>query len=617
MNLLERHRPLLRFFALAAVLGIVVAVALSIGKARTVATLIPLAPPKSFASHVLPGYPTVSIALPKSWNVEPLSPRTPYGGPFLLATESGTAPRTGTSLAPTGPRKFTAEIYRPSSILPPLTFLQHAFGFRSSGQRLTVAGYPSVVIGLAANNPGDTDSDSPTPNSSSSPWTFRFIAATTLPSGDILLLRLEGPGRGADTDSQLFSRLLASISLPDSPLQSSLSSDALDALRTHPVLPPSDIARPSSRSSPYRTREHAILSTPSDILTVELFSSYLPPLPPLTADPASPPDPKTLDNLPAIAAFRDIATSHDNRFLAAIPSRISPTRTILSLPDNLATPPIMALAVYADASPNATLAAILIARGQTSSPADLARLLNRAADRLTFAPSSDDLPAFLAAGQSLATAASTLILEDVNLAFSPSATTSPPLAPFALARVLPDGTLESRRSAPAPERILRTARSIPGNQVTITTVRQIASGRQFVDVLTRTFTIPSNYLDVAPSQPDTAPAFDLLNTSRYVPGHRLLQALPLVGDTPAILVTDLVPLLDLDTQSRFSFLLVQPYPPLTTRDRKTFALQVLGTGRTLLATYDASGKLLELSMPDYARGLPVSPDQLETIESGW
>ncbi len=643
---LSRHRTVLRLIALGAVLGAVSSFAYSISRSRTAATLIPLTSPRPFPTSSLVGFPQISLTLPKTWAVVHAPTASPYGGPFLVATEPGTAPRPGTALAPPGPRTFLAEIHRTPSILPPLTFLRQTLNYQAPGERATIAGLPAAVIGLAANTPPPEifsppsptlPTDSPPrpiqPQDPTTTWSFNYVAAVILPSGDTLLLKLHGPGRGSISDVQLFNRLLNSISLPPDPSfpappTDSPSYDPLDQLRKHPVFPPSDIAAPSNASGPHRTREHAIISTASDIQTVELFSSYLPPLPPLPppapsaptplprASPTtSPPFGADIENHPATAALREIAVSHDNRFASSAARRISPTRLLLTLPDNLAVPAIMVLAVYADPSPGASLAAILVARGQSSTAAELTRLLVRAADRLSFASSSDDLPAFLSAGQTLAAAATVPPAEDLAIAFSAPSTAT---AAFALVRVTADGTLESRRPTPAPHRAFRSARLTPGNQITVTTTRQVFANNTFLDLLPRSFTFPANYLappDTSPFEPDGTVNF--LKTSRYVPAHRLFLALPLLGDTPALVVTDAVPLLDLDNQARLSFLFIQPFPPTSKPNHRSYALQHLGTGRTLIASYDKNNALVEVRLPGFARGKPLSERDARRLESGW
>jgi hypothetical protein len=596
---LDRHRDLLRLLALAGVLALVVAVAASLGRSRTVATRIPLAPSRSFTTHALPGFPAVALSLPRDWSVVASTPTSPYGGTFLTATEDGTAPRTGTSLAPEGPRRLVAELHRLPSIIPPLTYLQNQLGLRGNGERVSIAGLPGVAIGLAANS-------SAAGQDATSPWVFSFVAATTLPNGDLLVLRLEGPGRGADTDAQLFNRLLDGVSLP-ARIPTAAQLDPLDSLRTHPVYPP------SATFPPNRAREVAVLGSDSDVITIELFSTLIPPLPPASAAevPAAGEPPESQPA--AYSALREIAIAHDSRFAAAVVRRLSSTRVLLTLPDAASTPPVAALAVCADAAPSTTLAAVLIARGQSNAATDLSRLLNRAADRLTFSPASDDLPALLSAGDALARAAAKPPVTELNLAFEiiPKA---PDAAPIALIRITEDGMVESLRPSRPPHRIVRSAKPSPGNTVTVTTSRQVSSGDDYVDVLPRSFTIPTDYLSTSPGAPDgSAPgtSLDLLSTSRYIPGHRLLQSLPLLETDSAIVVSDSFPFVDFDTHSRFSFILISKLAKVSGSDRQTYAMQSLGTGRSLLVSFAPDRKLAEVEVPGQFLGQPISPEEAQ------
>lgn len=586
----SRLTPVIRVVILVGVLAAMLGLAAAVGRPRLAATEVPMSAARTFATEDPNGLGGISVALPSKWRAETRVSNAVRGGVLLEAKENGSAPRPGTNLAPEGPRTLTIEVYPQTSVLPPRTFVEERLGIRQPVEWVKVGGHAGVLTGVAYNLSGRGEGS----EELKSGWAFDLVAAATVPSGRVLVVRLQGPGRGSPGDARVLRRVVDSLRVlgaGDSAGGGGLGSDALDRLRSRPVTSPVGLlsewaaGREGVGGVGPRLKQVAVVPLPGDVVTIEQFPVYL---------PAAPTDGEggDLSEHPAVSAALAMAGAHDARLLSATVRRLSSTRLLLMAEPGGPRAPVAGLVVFADGAGVAPLAALLVARGQTGGGTDLARQLNRAADRLVFAPHSDDLVQLLVAGQQVAVGrAAEWGAEEILPLFAVGARVSSEDVPEVMVRIAADGTVDMRRAAPAPERMLRAERRGPGGTLTVMSMRQVNLSGTFGDVLSRQFTLPPRLETPA----EGSPSVDLLSPSRYVRGNELIGRAWLAGARPALVVSDAVPPMDLDTEGLFSFVLIQPLGG--GREQRRYALHVLGSGRVMVAEFDGRGGLVSYEEP--------------------
>lgn len=624
-----RVNPRASTWANLAVLGVVVAGAWWLGSVRVARINVPLAAPRLFGE--------VSVALPEGFALLASESSGKRGlgmmteGALFIAAErdaAGLDVRGATFVR--GGRALTVSLLSPAQALPPAKLLDELYGTRPEASRprpLALGGHPGQ-IDVVAYEPraaeGSTDApgergrtDGPAGLRAPPPppglVSFRAVAVATLPSGRSLVLRLEGPGLGTEADLRLLERVAERVAVTTEPAPSP-GLDPLTTLRYRKIAPPPAVPDPVAATASPAPRRHTgqtlVLPDPDTgaVSTVEVFGLPLPP-----------PDPA--DESGGLSVLRALAATSEPAMLDAKAARLSPSRVLLTL-ERPATYPVRVLFVWTEAPPDT--AAMLVARGPAGGENALPRLLNSVADRLNFAPhdpAQPPLTELVARGRALARVAESLETPDpVRLLFREGEA----LVGWTLIDPADAARVESRR-VPRPEspiaRALRTATPSPGGLTQIRQTRQFyfpdddprspADTAGFVDALAGvSFTLSPPPAPGTPDLPaqlsDPAARPDLLSRSLYLPSHRLLAALPSLGEHPALVVTDALPLLDLDALPRLWFVQLSTLASGPDGTRAVL-LQPLGTGRALVARYDRSGALRGLDVVGGPRGtLPTT-----------
>jgi hypothetical protein len=466
---------------------------------------------------------------------------------------------------------------------------------------------------------------------------FRLYAVATLPSGRVLTLTLEGPGQFTRPDLELLERVAKTISTPSEPAPPSASDDAFDILKYRSVISPltlaqsGDFASPSASSptSPSPSSQPVsagigalnIIYTDADqqVATFQILPIYLPALPP-EGPTGDVPDAGSDDEPRAFYYARLYANSHDSALNNLTLRRVTRSRILLT-PERRVGTVIRAMTVSSESSP---LAALIVGRAPVSMENALTRLLNRAADRLTFDRRTDDISALVAAGSVLSQRSLAVSADDSVLIYRAF---SDPSRPLGLTRYS-DGTITSRR---VPDELhplaaaTRTA-SRQGNLTTLTFSQSIRLDNSFQEVYRTTSpapdlplshspedaTLPSSF-PAAPSSSASDPYEAIRHAQTYIPGPRLFPALATATSDPVLLVTDHLPGLDTLRYAppRFWLVLAVPLARSSVGATQTILLHPLASPYTLLARYQlqpGNPVLTAVDVPPFFQAVPLPPD---------
>jgi hypothetical protein len=470
-----------------------------------------------------------------------------------------------------GDRRISVLLERPPRLMPPAQYLNEVYRAPVLQTRpFKVGPYAGGALFLNVRDaeppPGN---DTPVMRAPADPTrTFVLLASATLPSGRVLTLRLTGPGAGTRGDIALLTRVAESIALASEPL---VPPDPLERLRDRPlpsVLSHMDLGQLQGRP---RLSEVVVVADggSGDIAVIEVL-----------------PVPFPVDPEKAEPFARKLAELYERPLVDAKAIRVTDSRLLLSPKRN------QQFALKAMAVTTRGGSALLMGRGGPGSEERLRILLNRVADRLTFEPHTEDFAVLSEAGHRLARSLSTLSTpESLVLHWQRDAGGPGTLGTFGWTHIDgPAGTLENRRRQ-SPllfvSRSLRSARSGPGGTTQL--FRRwdaFVPNSGFQSVLALESTLP-------PAQETPATEFDLAGRGQLVPGHRLLALLASAERVPAIVITDSLPLLDLDTRDIRLPVLLAPAPQGT----RAWFIHLLGSGQTVLVRYDAAGNVAAIEAP--------------------
>lgn len=596
----EGQRPVITLIALTGVLAATLGLAAWLTTSRRAAEAIKLGPAVSVGD--------VTIAVPEGFrrDAQTRPAGTDDGGVMLVAsdpaaiTSDPAAPEKDTFYL--GGRGVEVSLSSPPRFVPPGEFLsEFARVPRGASEPMSLGGHPGVLASAQFQLRGESD---PARRSR-----FGLLAAATLPSGRVVSVVLAGPGRPTGRDRELIERIAATLSVRSEPQPTTPhgSEDPFASLRARPVVSPleasADPQRPVSR--------RLVVPYSGQVATLEVFPVYLPPAPGGEEQGSSE---------AAEAVTRWVAGTQDAALRSAVFRRLTPTRVLLT-PEARGEHLVRGLIVTSPTNPG--LAALLVMRGPVELDGEMARLLNRAADRLVFEARADDLATLVSAGTELAAKArAAATIEPLTLAFRRPGD-GPGTAPAAVSRITAEGggTVDTRRvqrPLRPVSRSLRTAKALPGGSATVFVSRQAWDGQRFVDVRAETLQVPA--LSALPAAAPTSAAElarALAGGRTYVPGHRLMAALAQAGDAPAILVTDALPGADFEALPPLWVVLVAPMPEApatapTAGATRAVVVYPMGASRPLIARFDAEGRLTGLDLPGDLLGTPAREAELPT-----
>lgn len=578
----------------------------------------------------------VSVGLPSGWELQARSTDAWAGGVLVLASERGGGEDEPAASGRLAGRELTVEVYPQVAVLPPEAFLSRRLGVSEGAERLEIGGMVWSVAGIRY---GGMRFEwlAVTVVPSGRALVVRLVGPGGSGASDALLLRgvlgslrvgevgPAGAGVGVDAVS------LRPVALPTAALAdwgvasaagreragASGSSEVTGPRLRQVVLlreaagsagPPHSDGSSDNSGSPEGGRRWA-----SAVVAVEVY-------PVLAREwPGAEVAGEELAEHPTVRTFLTMAGAHDARLLEGSVRAWSAGRLVV-VPNGESSAgllagefPVAAMLVRPEGGRLEPLAALLVARGERLAGGGVLRALSRVAERVVFAAHADELDALLQAGSSLAGRLRVPAAgEDQGAVWLLSGLRAEGVAgdggagPAVIVRLASDRAT-AERVAPGPHRIERTAaRRLTddgGEVLTVRIARQVrglpavrggsetgppvetgppgytgpkgeAGSSDWADVLVRGYELQrAGRYEAAADDPE------LLAVSRFVEGPRLLRG-ALLADRPAVVLTDWVGWVDLDTEGLFSLVLVQPLPSV--EGERRCALHVLGTGRTLL-----------------------------------
>lgn len=628
-------RPLVTTAALVGIFGCSLALAWAVTRSRLPAELGPLSAPRAFGD--------LKVRIPKAYRVVENTGRAggaaggeELGTPLMVASDPQPVTVVRSAQGETdvveGGRKLSAYMVTPEVMMPPSQVMADYFRV-DKAETMEVAGYPGLWAGLGYQLKGEGAKGKAEPR-----MRFKLIAATTLPSGRVVLLTLGGPGQLVHADVELLQRVAKSMSVEGEGAAVSAGGDAFDVLRYRSVLSPVTLAlsgdfaagqaRPTTRRGAVESGAIGIIyaDTEGQVATVEVIPVYLPPQGAQEGRGASgkaeledtqagrKEEAGTEDELTAAFLARAYAASHDRLLTSVTAKQVARGRLLLT-PSRRESTVVRAMAVSSEESP---LGALIVVRAPVAMESVVNRLLNRAADRLTFDRRSDDLEALASAGRSLSAQALSVAPFSGALIFREMGTGT-----VCGWTTYTDSTIKSRREGDALHPVsgaLRKA-SVSGGIATVSLTQSVSLEGIEQEVWSASALVPvasGRVPEVAGNATQNLDAFESLKYAKtYVPAPRLFPTLGAGSAEPALVVTDHLPGVDTLRLGPPSFWVVLSVPLASSGGTRTVLLRPLGSPYTLLARYkvdagvgetEGGGRLVSLDVSPLLQAVPLPPD---------
>lgn len=482
-------------------------------------------------------------------------------------------------------RTITVELIRPQHLLPPGRFVSEKYRASPLAAResMEIGKFPGAVLGFVIQKQLRDGTISPT-----SPKIYILTAAVTLPSGRIGSIELSCKGQLTTADRQLFQNVLDTVQFP-SEIITKVGDDALERLRYRPM------AAPVIQINQGRTGDHGRLGeslvitlSGGDIVVLEAIPVVLPPLGPSKKEGDVSANDAVSENDVAEVFARLSAEQQDPTFAESTAKRVSERRLMLT-PEGPQSFSVKGLVLWSDQTPGE--AVLLVAKGGVNADPTLTVLLNRAADLITFEKHAEDFNQMVLSGIKLAQDLRSAANGD-NLGILWTEGRQQNILGWS--KLLPTGSLETRKNATAIESVLRTThepRRFRGGQMGVQQSQGVWNGEDFVQVSSRPITMnarPSMTAEAARVNPTLA----LNQLASYIPTSLFWQAVPRVSEGPVLLLTTAIPWLEMEANPLCWQVLVWP----AGHEERSWYIHAIGSGRTLLAKYDANDKLINLQL---------------------